>query len=138
VNGAGESFRVALSNGDVRAGVWGQAIGTSSTYLVTTGLAIHLVTVLGPGSLWMLSLRYLPAAVLGPLSVVPTDRLGPRRALILIFCGRAAVLGAAALVLAAGAAVAVVVALTVVEAALGDGVAAGARGRAGCCGAVAG
>jgi MFS family permease len=67
----------------------------------------------------MLSLRYLPAALLGPISAVPTDRLGPRRALMLLFGGRAAALGAAAVVLAAGLPVGVVVALTVVEAALG-------------------
>jgi CRP-like cAMP-binding protein/predicted MFS family arabinose efflux permease len=115
----GRSFRDALSNRDVRVAVLGQAAGTSTQYLVTTALAIHLVSVLGPGSLWMLSLRYLPAALLGPLSAAPTDRLGPRNALILIFGGRAVTLGAAALTLAAGVSVGVLVALTVVEAALG-------------------
>ena len=117
---AGRSFRAALSSRDVRVVVLGQAAGTSTQYLVTTALAIYLVRVLGPASLWMLSLRYLPVALLGPLSAAPTDRLGPRNALVLAFGGRAAALGAAALSIAAGLPVGIVVALTVVEAALGS------------------
>jgi CRP-like cAMP-binding protein len=86
--------------------------------LVTTALAIHLVAALGAGSLWMMSLRYLPVALLGPLSAVPTELVGPRKALISLFGGRAAVLAAAAFTLAAGLPVGILVALTVVEAAL--------------------
>jgi CRP-like cAMP-binding protein/predicted MFS family arabinose efflux permease len=119
VAGGQRIFRGALSNRDVRIAVSGQATGTATQYLVTTALAIHLVAVVGAGSLWMLSLRYLPAALLGPLSTVPTDRLGPRRALMVLFGGRVVVLGAAAFAFAAGLPVGVAVALTVVEAAFG-------------------
>ena len=119
MTGAERPFPRALSNLDVRVAVLGQATGTATQYLVTTALAIHLVAVAGAGSLWMLALRYLPAALLGPLSAVPTDRLGPRRALMLLFGGRAMVLAAAAFALAEGSPVGVVVAFTVVEAALG-------------------
>jgi CRP-like cAMP-binding protein len=96
-----------------------QATASTTQYLVTTALAIHLVKVLGSGSLWLLSLRYLPPALLGPLSALPAEVLGPRRALITLFTGRSVLIGAAALSLAAGLPIGVLVALLLFEAAVG-------------------
>lgn len=114
---ASRSFRDALANGDIRRVLAAQASASAAQYLVTTALAIHLVEELGAGSLWMLSLRYLPAAVLGPLSAVPTDLLGPKRALLVLGTARGTLLAVAAVGLATGLPIAVIVGLTLVEAA---------------------
>jgi CRP-like cAMP-binding protein len=117
--GKNHSFHDAMANRDIRGALFGQACGTATQYLVTTALAIHLVTVSGSGSLWLLSFRYLPVLLLGPLSAVPTSVFGPRRALTTLFAGRALAIGAGAGVLAAGWPLGILVATTVVEAALG-------------------
>ncbi len=112
------TFRGALGNRDIRLALIGQAIGSASQYLISTALAIYLVSSLGAGSLGLLALRYVPAAVLGPWASVPTRRLGPRRALVALCTGRALVIGTATLALATRAAPVLVVLLSVMDAAL--------------------
>jgi MFS family permease len=112
------TFRGALGNRDIRLALIGQAIGSASQYLISTALAIYLVSSLGPESLGLLALRYVPAAVLGPWASVPTNRLGPRRALVALCTGRALVIGAATVGLAAGAAPVLIVLLSVLDAGL--------------------
>jgi CRP-like cAMP-binding protein len=111
------TFRSALENRDIRLALIGQAIGSASQYLISTALAIYLVSSLGPGSLGLLALRYVPAAVLGPAASIPTNRLGPRTALVALCTARALVIGAAMVALATGVAPAVVVAISVLDAA---------------------
>jgi CRP-like cAMP-binding protein/predicted MFS family arabinose efflux permease len=119
IGSRGGSFRDALRNGDVRRTMFSQGTASTTQYLVTTALAIHLVEMFGSGSLWLLSLRYLPPALLGPLSALPAELLGPRRALITLFGSRAVLIGAAAVSLAAGLPVGILVALLLLEAAVG-------------------
>ncbi len=111
------TFRGTLGNRDIRLALIGQAIGSASQYLISTALAIYLVSSLGAGSLGLLALRYVPAAVLGPWASIPTSRLGPRRALVALCTGRALVIGAATVGLATGAAPVLVVLLSVLDAA---------------------